>query len=232
MTGSKDDFGTKIVAVEALECPTMLYNGYGEHNIQGIGDKHIPLIHNVMNTDIVAGISDEATDGLNLVFTTDTGKRYLIERLGVDAEIVDQLRHFGFSSICNMLAAIKTAKQLDLGHDDVVISVATDGSELYVSEKEQLLAAEYSDGFGEIHAAEIVAQHLIGADTEHLEELDSVGRNRIFNLGYYTWVEQQGVSVEDFDVRRDQGFWNHLHTMAPGWDAMIDEFNAATGVSV
>ena len=228
----KDDFGTKIVAVEALECPTMLYNGYGEHNIQGIGDKHIPLIHNVMNTDIVAGISDEATDGLNLVFTTDTGKRYLIERLGVDAEIVDQLRHFGFSSICNMLAAIKTAKQLDLGHDDVVISVATDGSELYVSEKEQLLAAEYDDGFGEIHAAEIVAQHLAGADTEHLEELDSVGRNRIFNLGYYTWVEQQGVSVEDFDVRRDQGFWNHLHTMAPGWDAMIDEFNAATGVSV
>ena len=143
----KDDFGTKIVAVEALECPTMLYNGYGEHNIQGIGDKHIPLIHNVMNTDIVAGISDEATDGLNLVFTTDTGKRYLIERLGVDAEIVDQLRHFGFSSICNMLAAIKTAKQLDLGHDDVVISVATDGSELYVSEKEQLLAAEYARRF-------------------------------------------------------------------------------------
>ncbi|MCY3849861.1 MAG: pyridoxal-phosphate dependent enzyme [Acidimicrobiaceae bacterium] len=228
----KDDFGAKIVAVEALECPTMLYNGYGEHNIQGIGDKHIPLIHNVMNTDIAAGISDEATDGLNLVFTTDAGKRYLVERLGVDAEIVDQLRHFGFSSICNMLAAIKTAKQLDLGHDDVVISVATDGSELYVSEKEQLLAAEYPDGFGEIHAAEIVAQHLAGADAEHLEELDSVGRNRIFNLGYYTWVEQQGVSVEDFDVRRDQAFWSHLHTMAPGWDAMIDEFNAATGVSV
>ncbi len=228
----KDDFGTKIVAVEALECPTMLYNGYGEHNIQGIGDKHIPLIHNVMNTDIAAGISDQATDGLNLVFTTDAGKRYLADRLGVDPEIVDQLRHFGFSSICNMLAAIKTAKQLDLGHDDVVISVATDGSELYVSEKQQLLATDYPDGFAEIHAAEIVAQHLLGADTEHLEELDSVGRNRIFNLGYYTWVEQQGVSVEDFDVRRDQGFWNHLHTMAPGWDAMIEEFNAATGVTV
>ncbi len=228
----KDDFDAKIVAVEALECPTMLYNGYGEHNIQGIGDKHIPLIHNVMNTDIAAAISDEATDGLNLVFTTDAGKRYLVDRLGVDAEIVDQLRHFGFSSICNMLAAIKTAKQLDLGHDDVVISVATDGSELYVSEKQQLLATDYPDGFAEIHAAEIVAQHLSGADTEHLEELGSVGRNRIFNLGYYTWVEQQGVSVEDFDVRRDQGFWNQLHTMAPGWNAMIEEFNAATGVTV
>ena len=127
----KDDFGSKIVAVEALECPTMLYNGYGEHNIQGIGDKHIPLIHNVMNTDLITGVSDEATDGLNLVFTTDEGKGYLIDRMGVDAGVVDQLRHFGFSSICNMLAAIKTAKQLGLGADDVVISVATDGSELY-----------------------------------------------------------------------------------------------------
>lgn len=210
----------------------MLYNGYGDHNIQGIGDKHIPLIHNVTNTDIVTGISDEATDGLNLVFTTDVGKAYLRDRLGVAPEIVDQLRHFGFSSICNMLAAIKTAKQLGLGSDDVVISVATDGSELYVSEKEHLLAKDYPDGFTEVHAAEITSRHLLGADTEHLEELDAVGRNRIFNLGYYTWVEQQGVSVDDFDARRSQSFWDHLHTMAPGWDAMIEDFNAATGVRV
>jgi len=228
----KDDFGAKIVAVEALECPTMLYNGYGEHNIQGIGDKHIPLIHNVMNTDIVTAISDEATDRLNLVFTTDVGKAYLTDKLGVDPEIVDQLRHFGFSSICNTLAAIKTAKQLDLGSNQVVISVATDGSELYESEKAGLLAEHYPDGFTQLDAAAIVGQHLLGADTEHLEELDHIGRSRIFNLGYYTWVEQQGVSIEDFDARRDQSFWNELHTMAPGWDAMIDEFNAATGVSV
>ncbi|MFV2039704.1 MAG: pyridoxal-phosphate dependent enzyme [Acidimicrobiales bacterium] len=228
----KDDYGARIVAVEALECPTMLYNGYGEHNIQGIGDKHIPLIHNVMNTDIVTAISDEATDGLNLVFTTDVGKAYLQDRMGVPAEVVEQLRHFGFSSICNALAAIKTAKQLGLGSDQVVISVATDGSELYESEKAQLLATRYRDGFGEVEVAEIVAQHLTGADTDHLEELDAVGRNRIFNLGYYTWVEQQGVSVADFDARRDPAFWRELHGMAPGWDAMIDEFNAATGVTV
>ena len=180
----------------------------------------------------MAGISDQATDGLNLVFTTDVGKAYLRDRLGVSSEIVDQLRHFGFSSICNMLAAIKTAKQLDLGSDDVEISVATDGCKLYVSEKEHLLASDYANGFTEVHAAEITSRHLLGADTEHLEELDAVGRNRIFNLGYYTWVEQQGVSVEDFDARRDQSFWNHLHTMAPGWDAMIADFNAATGVTV
>ncbi len=228
----KEQHGARIVAVEALECPTMLYNGYGEHNIQGIGDKHIPFIHNVMNTDIVTAVSDRATDGLNLVFTTEVGKAYLRDRLGVDPAIVDQLRHFGFSSICNMLAAIKTARHLGLGSDDVVMSVATDGSELYESEKAQLLARSYPKGFGEMDAAEIVARHLAGADVEHVEELDTVGRNRIFNLGYYTWVEQQGVSVEDFDARRDPAFWDTLHGMAPGWDVMIEEFNAATGVTV
>jgi hypothetical protein len=159
----------------------MLYNGYGEHNIQGIGDKHIPLIHNVMNTDIVTAVSDTATDGLNLVFTTDVGKAYLTERLGVPVEIVDQLRHFGLSSICNMLAAIKTAKQLGLGADDVVISVATDGSEMYGSETVSFQSTNYPDGFTDVDAAAIVAQHLVGADTEHLEELDANGRDRIFN---------------------------------------------------
>ncbi len=228
----KDDHGAKIVAVEALECPTMLYNGYGEHNIQGIGDKHIPLIHNVMNTDIVAAVSDEATDGLNLVFTTDVGKSYLRDNLGVDPAIVDQLKHFGFSSICNTIAAIKTAKQLGLGSNQVVISVATDGSEMYGSEKAAYLASNYPDGFREADAAAIVSRFLLGAGTDHIEELDSAGRERIFNLGYFTWVEQQGVSLDDFDARRDQGFWNTLHGMTPAWDAMIEDFNGATGVSV
>jgi cysteine synthase len=228
----KDDYGAKIVAVEALECPTMLYNGYGEHNIQGIGDKHIPLIHNVMNTDIATAVSDEATDGLNLVFTTDVGKAHLRDKLGVDEAIVDQLRHFGFSSICNTIAAIKTAKKLGLDEHQVVISVATDGSEMYESEKASHLAAHYPNGFGEADAAAIVSRYLLGASTDHIEELGAAGRERIFNLGYFTWVEQQGVSLDDFDVRRDQRFWNTLHGMAPAWDTMIEEFNAATGVTV
>ena len=228
----KDDFGAKIVAVEALECPTMLYNGYGEHNIQGIGDKHIPLIHNVMNTDIATAVSDQATDALNLVFTTESGKSFLIEEMGVDPEVAQNLRHFGFSSICNMLAGIKTAKALQLGENDVVITVATDGSELYESEKQHLLSSRFGDGFHLSHAEEIVSSYLQGADTEHLQLLDDTGRERIFNLGYYTWVEQQGVSVEDFDARRDQIFWDQLHLMTPEWDKMINEFNDQTGVTV
>ena len=228
----KEEFGAEIVAVEALECPTMLYNGYGEHNIQGIGDKHIPLIHNVLNTDRVIAISDQATDGLNLVFNTKTGKDYLQNDMGVDPVIVDQLTHFGFSSIANMLAAIKTAKALDLGPEDVLISVATDGSELYASEKEKLMAANYAGGFTKEHAGEIVSRYLIGADTEHVEQLDAVARERIFNLGYYTWVEQQGVGIEDFEIRRNAEFWDDLHKMAPVWDELIGDFNGRTGVGV
>jgi cysteine synthase A len=225
----KEELGAKIVAVEALECPTMLYNGYGEHNIQGIGDKHIPLIHNVMNTDMVTGVSDRATDELNLVFTTDVGRTYLRDELGVPAEIVDSLRHFGLSSICNMIAAIKTAKHLGLGPHDVVMSVATDGSELYESEKAELVRTRFPDGFDDTDASAIVGRHLQGIDVAHFEELDATGRERIFNLGYYTWVEQQGVSLQDFDLRREPGFWDDLHAMTPAWDAMIDDFNAATG---
>src|SRR5215203_1056157 len=122
----KERHGTKIVAVEALECPTMLENGYGEHNIQGIGDKHIPLIHNVMNTDVVVGISDRATDELDVLFNTPAGRAYLARNRGVDERLVSALEHFGFSSVCNLLAAIKTAKLLGLGPDDAIITIATD----------------------------------------------------------------------------------------------------------
>jgi len=228
----KDDYGAKIVAVEALECPTMLYNGYGEHNIQGIGDKHIPLIHNVMNTDIATAVSDKATDGLNLVFTTEAGKAFLTDEMGIQPEIVQNLHHLGFSSICNMTAGIKTAKELQLGKNDVVITVATDGSELYESEKQHLLSQEFDNDFQMHHAQEISSTYLQGIDTEHLQILDNVGREKIFNLGYYTWVEQQGVSIEDFEVRRDQRFWDQLHNMTPEWDKMVQEFNDQTGVAV
>ena len=137
----KDEYGTKIVAVEALECPTMLENGYGEHNIQGIGDKHIPLIHNVMNTDVVCAISDAATDELDVLWNTEQGRAYLARAKGIDAGTIAALAHFGFSSTCNVLAAIKTAKLLDLGPDDALITVATDGGAMYSSERVKTIAA-------------------------------------------------------------------------------------------
>ena len=221
----KEEYGSRIVAVEALECPTMLENGFGEHNIQGIGDKHIPLIHNVMNTDVVVAISDKSTDELDLMFNSEAGRAHLARR-GVPEEIVATLEHFGFSAICNVLAAIKTAKLLDLGPDDALTTVATDGAALYPSERAKLLAERFGGEFDPAAAAQAFGEHLASVDTEHMIECTAADRRRIFNLGYYTWVEQQGTPVELFEARRDQSFWKGLRRYVGVWDAMITEFNA------
>ena len=227
----KDRYGTRIVAVEALECPTLLENGFGEHNIQGIGDKHVPLIHNVTNTDIVVAVSDVATDQTLAVFNTDAGREYLVDRRGVPTALVAELDSLGISSICNILAAVKTAKVLDLGPRQAVVTVATDGAAMYRSELDaKILPRDFPDGFDAVAAAETFGRHVLGAGEDHTLELSRTDRNRIFNLGYYTWVEQQGVSIEDFEARRQQSWWRDLRRSIPEWDAAIEEFNARTGV--
>ncbi len=226
----KTRHGTRIGVIEAVECPTLLMNGYGEHNIQGIGDKHVPLIHNVMNTDVVIGVSDQATDGLYAVMNTATGRDYLARRLGVDPALADAFGHFGLSSLANIVGAIKLAKLDRLGPDDVVITVATDGAALYRSELDRYLKRQHNSGaLTPETAAEVVGRHLTGADTEHMIDATQRERERIFNLGYFTWVEQQGVSVADFDRRKRQAFWTGLHELVPVWDEMIRAFNRDTG---
>jgi cysteine synthase len=221
----KDDYGASIVAVEALECPTMLENGFGEHNIQGIGDKHIPLIHNVMNTDVVCAISDVATDELDVLWNTDAGREYLSRSKGLDDGLIDALSHFGFSSTCNVLAAIKTAKLHDLGPDDALITVATDGGALYPSERVKTLQRRYRGEYTHTDAAEAFGQHLGHTSTEHMIDMTEADRRRVFNLGYYTWVEQQGTPFELFEQRRSQSFWRGLRGFVGVWDEMIAEFN-------
>lgn len=227
----KERHGAKIVPVEAVECPTMLYNGYGEHNIQGIGDKHIPLIHNVTNSDVVVGVSDRASDNLFLLFNTESGRELLASR-GVKPDLVSDLRHLGLSSVANMVAAIKVAKRLGLGSDDVIVTVATDGSEMYGSEIPKLEDRDHPAGFDSHSAAATLARFLEGADTEHVLELDEIGRRRIFNLGYYTWVEQQGIPFADFEARRHQAWWDGLRSYTNRWDEMIADFNHRTGVAI
>jgi cysteine synthase A len=225
----KDTYGAHIVAVEALECPTMLYNGFGEHNIQGIGDKHIPFIHNVTNTDVVVAVSDRSTDSLLPLFNTEEGRAHLLEDRGVPAEIVAALPHMGLSSICNVLAAIKTAKTLDLGPTDAIVTVATDGAEMYGSELPKSLAKHFGGRFDHAAAARTFEAHLHGASTEHVLVLSPQDRNRIFNLGYFTWVEQQGVTLAEFERRRSQDFWRGLRPLLETWDQMITELNHQTG---
>ncbi len=225
----KEKFGARIVAVEAVECPTLLYNGFGEHNIQGIGDKHVPYIHNVMNTDVVTGVSDQATDTLMVLFNTEVGRKYLIERRGIDAGLVAQLANLGLSSLCNMLAAIKTAKYFDLGADDVILTVATDGAAMYGSEIDKAIVRYFGNRFDAVAAGETWGRALAGATTDHLLEATQIDRRRMFNLGYFTWVEQQGVSLEEFSARAKQSFWDGLLDLVPAWDALIAKVNSRSG---
>jgi cysteine synthase len=225
----KSRHGTKIAAVEAIECPTMLCNGYGAHNIQGIGDKHIPLIHNVMNTDVVVGVSELATDSLNLLFGGNVGRSYLSGRRSIDPKVISAFDDIGISGLANIVAAIKLAKHLDFGADDVVVTLATDSALLYASERQKFLASRYGDGFDEVNAGEIFGRHMEGIADDHVLELTHFDRKRIFNLGYFTWVEQQKVSLEDFERRRDQRFWRDLVGTIAQWDQLIAQFNAEVG---
>jgi len=227
----KATFGTKIVAVEPTECPTMLYNGYGAHNIQGIGDKHIPLIQNVMNSDLVVGVSDASTDAVNVLFNTAEGRAFLAERKGLSDEAIRALGSIGISGICNILAAIKTAKRLDLGEEDVIVTVATDGAAMYGSERDKALERDFAGRFDQVSAAEVFGRALAGVGEDHVLELGHRDRRRIFNLGYFTWVEQQGIALADFDRRLQQRFWDDLCALVPVWDELIASVNRDAGTA-
>jgi cysteine synthase len=221
----KERHGTRIVVAEALECPTLLLNGFGEHNIQGIGDKHVPLIHNVMNTDLVVDVSDRATDQLNLLLNSSVGRSSLVDRLRVPADVMEALDLFGLSSLCNVIAAIKTARNYRLTERDVVMTVATDGAALYRSESKRALDRYFGGQFSEKHAEGIVREHLLEADTSNLLELGPQERTRIFNLGYFTWVEQRGVNLDSFTARAQPRFWESLLGALETWDDLIERLN-------
>ena len=117
-----------------------------------------------------------------------------------------------------------------LSANDLIVTVATDDASLYGSERGETLRREFPSGFDAVSAAEVYGEHLRGVGADHYLELDHRDRSRIFNLGYFTWVEQQGLSVEAFDRRRDRRFWRGLRNALPLWDGMIEEFNARTGL--
>ena len=226
----KDAHGARIVAVEALECPTMLCNGFGSHNIQGIGDKHIPLIHNVMNTDLVVAVSDRDTDSLNLAFSREGGREYLSRERGWSPQTIESLKHLGLSSLCNILAAVRAARAFDLGPSQAVMTVATDGAAMYRSEVDKTLAEHFGGSFDGGSAERVLAEHWDGGGAAQELVLSEMDRERIFNLGYFTWVEQQGVSLVDFEARRSQDYWRSLRGRLDETDRAIEAFNAATGL--
>ena len=225
----KEQFPTsKIVASEALQCPTLLQNGFGAHRIEGIGDKHIPWIHNAKNTDMVAAIDDETPMSLIRLFNEPEGKKYLVQQ-GLSPEYVDSLELLGISSVSNLVTAIKFAKYYELGENDVVVTVLTDSMEMYDSRLREL--TEERGEFSDKDAAAAYAQHLQGLTIDNLEELTYYGRKRVHNLKYYTWVEQQGKTYEEIQEQwYDPNYWTDIHNHTEEMDALIEEFNAKTGL--
>ena len=226
----KERFPTsKLVASEALQCPTLLENGFGGHRIEGIGDKHVPWIHNVRNTDMVVGIDDEDTMQLVRLFNEDSGRSYLQTR-GVPTHLVERLDLLGISGIANLLSAIKFAKYYELTGNDVVLTVLTDSMELYRSRLDAL--REQHGPYDNTAAAVAYHRHLLGIKTDFTDELGYRERKRIHNLKYFTWVEQMGRSVEQLNAQWYDfpGYWDRIHALVPEIDARIDAFNENVGL--
>lgn len=218
----------KVVASEAKQCPTILMNGFGGHRIEGIGDKHVPWIHNVKNTDMVTAIDDEDCMRIFRLFNEPEGIKYLI-CTGVPAEIANNLHLLGISGISNMLSAIKAAKYYEMTSEDVIFTIATDSAEMYQSRLEELRAERGS--YNQLQAAMDLDHRLLGVTTDWMKELTYYERKAIHNLKYFTWVEQQGKEIDDLNrLWNDRELWPKLFNQIHRWDELIEEFNERVGL--
>jgi len=217
----------KLAVGEAVQCPTILNNGFGDHRVEGIGDKHVPWIHDVKNTDMVVDVDDNDAMALLRLFNEPAGKAQLIEA-GVDPQLVESLSLMGISGIANVLCCIKLAKYYELTEHDVVYTVLTDSADMYRSR-----LAELTQQLGEYDAkaaAYDFALHLMGLKTDCMAELGYYDRKRVHNLKYYTWVEQQGKTTDELDALWYGTEWADVHSQADALDELIRAFNEETGV--
>jgi len=220
---------SKLVVSEALQCPTLLENGFGAHRIEGIGDKHVPWIHNVRNTDMVVGIDDADPMALIRLFNDPAGRAFLTKQ-GVPADVVDRLDLLGISGVANLLTAIKFAKFYNLGSEDIVLTVLTDSMELYRTRLAEL--DEAHGAYTERQAAIDFEARLHGQKTDNVLELGTRERKRIHNLKYFTWVEQMGHSVDELNAQWDDfpGYWDRIHDSVDAIDERIEAFNDEVGL--
>ena len=219
---------SKIVASEALQCPTLLENGFGAHRIEGIGDKHVPWVHNVKNTDLIVAIDDNAVVNLARLFNEPAGRNHLVSQ-GVSEDLINQLDLLGFSGISNLLSAIKFAKYYEMGKNDIVLTILTDSMELYGSRLSEMQAE--SGDYQELNAAADYARYLQGVTIDNMIELSYPERRRIHNLKYFTWVEQQGKTYEEIMAQwYEKNYWTSVQAQVDEIDALIDEYNAKVGL--
>jgi cysteine synthase len=217
----------QVVATEALQCPTLLLNGFGAHRIEGIGDKHVPWVHNVRNTNMVAAIDDEQCMSLLRLFNEEEGVKFL-ESCGLKTDFLKQLPLVGISSICNLVAAIKVAKYHELDGRDIIFTPLTDSMDLYQSRKQEL--RDERGPYTRERAARDYSRYLEGIEIDHLQELTYYDRKRLHNLKYFTWVEQQGRSSEDLAEMWSPDFWTEVFAEVAEWDKLIEQFNERTGL--
>jgi cysteine synthase A len=219
----------KVVASEALQCPTLLSNGFGEHRIEGIGDKHVPWVHNVRNTDAVAAIDDEDCMRVLRLFNEPEGKA-MLHAAGASKAAVSRLKLLGISSIANVLAAIKAAKYWDLGEDDILFMPFTDSVEMYRSRLKELTEAH--GAFDAVAAARVQTGSLERQSTANFKELTYADRKAIHHLKYYTWVEQQGKTYEEINAQWSPEYWRELFVdEVQEFERLIAEFNGKVGLS-
>jgi len=217
----------KVVASEALQCPTILLNGFGEHRIEGIGDKHIPWVHNVRNTDVVTAIDDEDCIRLMRLFNEPEGQKTLLEK-GIKKETIEKLQLLGISSISNMLSAIKTAKYFEYGEDDIIFTVFTDSMELYQSRLDEV--REKKGAYSRDNALIDYEGCIKKCAMDYMKELSYYDKKAVHNLKYFTWVEQQAKDSVDLKKMWEPEFWTEKFSEIDKWDKLINEFNEKVGL--
>jgi cysteine synthase len=210
----------KIVGLEPIQCPTLFLNGHGGHDIQGIGDKHVTWIHNVMNMDAMICVDDmECKLGLQLL--VEEAGRKVLEAAGLTSGQAGKLASItGISGVCNILGAIKTANHYGFGKDDVVVTVCTDNIARYHSVLKNL-----TQDRGVMDASE--AGHRLtsifhGQKQDWIQEGTRESRLRWHNLKYFTWVEQQGKTVAELDALKSQDFWAGQRAFVSETDRLIE----------
>jgi len=225
------DASCRIVAVEPRQCPTLYNVGFGAHRIEGIGDKHVTWIHNVWATDLLVCVDDgECLLGLQLL---QEGTEALVAE-GVPPDLAaGWVGFFGVSGVCNVLASIRAARHFGLGPGQAVVTVATDGFDRYPSVLRRLDAQRGPMTRDDARRRVGLFRGGPGGATadpsgEWILEGTPETRRRWHNQKYFTWVEQQGKSVEDLRAQEDPAFWSAQQERAKDIDRAILERRAGT----
>ena len=221
---------SKIAAGEAVQCPTLWLNGYGGHRIEGIGDKHVPWIHNVRNTDMIIAIDDNDPMNLIRLFNEPEGQKYLINDIGVPEDFVSQLDLLGISSVANMLMCIKFANYYELSKKDLVLTVFTDSMEMYQSRLRE--AREVHGSYTREHSIRDFHRNLMGQKMDAMIELNHYDRKRVHHLKYFTWIEQQMFDLDELNKQwyEYESYWSNTQELTPKIDELIIEFNEKVGL--